>query len=105
MAIELTILNCALDDEGLRLQRERYARVARDVSSLTRSAGVIRVVLETGFDSALLEEAIAVERECCPFFEIDLDEARAIVTVSVRDPELRPALDTIAQQLAPADGG
>jgi hypothetical protein len=97
--IELTVLACALDEEGMRRQGERYRRVAGDVLRRERVDGELRVELRDGFDRETLEKAIAVERECCPFFVIDLDCEKRTLTVSVEEEAHRPALDAIAEQL------
>jgi hypothetical protein len=91
---------CALDLEGRRRQAERYRRVAADVVRTWRRADAILVVFGTGVDRATLGELVAVERECCPFFTIALDEARRRLTVSAADPDHAPALDAIAASLS-----
>jgi hypothetical protein len=48
-------------------------------------------------DRALLWEAVDVERACCPFFAIELDERTVVFAVA--DPAHDPALDAIADAL------
>jgi hypothetical protein len=86
-------LECRLDADGMRRQRDRYAalrpvHVAREPQRL--------VVRFAAGDEALLTETLAVERACCPFFTIE-QEGR-MVTFSVA-PEHDPALDAIAEAL------
>jgi hypothetical protein len=72
------------------------------VEELAREGEAVLVGFKPGFDREALDELIAVERECCPFFEFGLDEERRRLRVTVRDPEFAPALDAIAAQIRPA---
>jgi hypothetical protein len=47
-------------------------------------------------DGELVEQAVAIERECCPFFALDWEAARRRLTVSVSHAEHEPALAAIA---------
>jgi hypothetical protein len=94
---ELPILECRLDAAGLAAQRDRYARLARSVAASTRAPGELTVDFGPGLDRDLLAEALAVERACCPFFELRLDGAR--LRVRVAEPHQEPALDAIAHVL------
>jgi hypothetical protein len=96
------IVGCSLAPEGLATQRERYGRVARDVASIVREDGRVVVELADGYDRSVLEELLAVERECCPFFAFDVDLERGRLAVGVSDEEQRPALDAIAAALGGA---
>jgi hypothetical protein len=44
----------------------------------------------------LVDELVAIERECCPFFTLDWEPDRRRLTVSVSQAEHEPALDAIA---------
>jgi hypothetical protein len=93
---------CALDESGAREQRARYARLSSDVTSLEREPEAVVVEFAEGFDRATLEEALAVERACCPFFRFDLEGSRRRLRVTVREPAQLPALDAIADAIRPA---
>ena len=90
------IPTCALDEEGVRAQRERYARLAHDVTRIAREPEAMIVEFREDFDRATLEEALAVERQCCPFFLFDLDEHARRLRTTVRERDQLPALDALA---------
>jgi hypothetical protein len=96
------IPTCALDEEGMVTQRDRYARLAPEVKSVERESEAVLIQFREGFDRALLEEALAVERECCPFFLFDFDETARRLRTTVRDREQLPALDAIAYAMGAA---
>jgi hypothetical protein len=50
-------------------------------------------------DDALIDELIAVERSCCPFFTLEWEPGERRLTVTVEAPEHEPALDAIAYAL------
>src|SRR5438128_11203215 len=77
------IASCALDERGLRSQRGRYARLAASVLAVQRKPGALEVTLAPDYDRGVLERALAVERECCPFFRFELTEAGTLLRVSV----------------------
>jgi hypothetical protein len=52
---------CALDEDGIRAQRERYARLAPDVRRLQREPEAIVIDFREDFDREKLDEALAVE--------------------------------------------
>jgi hypothetical protein len=93
------IPSCALDETGLREQRDRYAALAPSVSNLKKQPEALLVEFGEGFDRELLERALAVERECCPFFQFDLDESKRRLGITVAEREQLPALDAIAAAL------
>jgi hypothetical protein len=95
------IAECALDEPGLTAQRDRAARLAREVVRAERRDGSLTFVLHDGFDRDLLGELLAVERECCPFFIFAMDEESSTLCVRVEDPQLEPALDAFAWLLQP----
>jgi hypothetical protein len=91
--------SCSLTKAGLEAQRGRYARLAPHVISRTRRPGAIEVHFGEGVDRGVLEEAVATERECCPFFEIAFDEGVRRLSVAVGRREHEPALAAIAEAL------
>jgi hypothetical protein len=90
---------CSLDEQGLREQRARYARLALSVTAVDRREGSIRFRFGEELDLQLLEEMVRVERDCCPFFRFAFDEEGRALTVSVEERELLPALEAIASDL------
>ena len=93
------ISGCSLDQAGVRDQRARYARVAASVTSLVREEEALLVEFGPDLDRATLEEALAVERECCPFFRLAFDQSQRRLRVAVEGREHLPALDAIAHSL------
>lgn len=88
--------SCALDEAGLRLQLERYRRAGLGARLIARTRRRLVVGIDERVDARLIEEAIAIERECCPFFELDWDTARRRLAVSVSHAEHEPAIDAFA---------
>jgi hypothetical protein len=88
--------SCALDEAGLHLQLERYRRAGHGARPVEQTRRRLVVDVDEHVDSKLVEEAVAVERECCSFFTLHWDAARRRLTVSVSHVEHEPALDAIA---------
>ncbi|MFI4990630.1 MAG: hypothetical protein ACHQHO_06915 [Solirubrobacterales bacterium] len=91
--------SCALDESGLRSQLERYRRAGRNARLIERTSRRLVVGLDESVDAKLVTEAIAIERECCPFFCLDWEPSRRRLTVSVSQAAHEPALDAIASAL------
>ena len=91
---------CSLDGPGLSAQVDRYRALGRDVQSVRRLPRLLEVEFGARVDTALLTEAIAVERGCCPFFELSYDGAKRELTVSVADERQDAALDALRFALA-----
>ena len=92
-----TIPTCALDQAGVRAQRERYARLAPMVTSVAREPEAVAIEFGEDFDRHALDQALAVERECCPFFRFELDESGRRLRLTVQEAGQLPALDVIAR--------
>jgi hypothetical protein len=92
--------SCSLDRDGRARQVARYAALAPSVVSVERGARALRVTFAEGYDRALLDETLAVERECCPFLGIDTGERSLAISVEREDEA--PMLDVFAEALAPA---
>jgi hypothetical protein len=88
--------SCALDAAGLARQQERHRRLAPDVVSMQRVGELLIVDFAPDFDRRTLEELIAVERECCPFFAFSYDADARRLEARVDNPEFVVALDAIA---------
>jgi hypothetical protein len=93
------IPSCSIDEAGLEDQRARHSRLSPSVVRLVRTDEAIEVDFDEDFDREALQSLIAVERECCPFFEFDFDPAERRLRVTVRETEQAPALDALAAAL------
>jgi hypothetical protein len=91
--------SCALDEVAMRSQLERYRQAGRHARLVHRGRRRIVIDLDEHVDREVIEQAIAVERECCPFFAIEWEPGRRRLTVSVAQPEHAPALEAIAYAL------
>jgi hypothetical protein len=90
------IPTCALDEAGVREQRARYARLAPGVARVVREPEAVLIWFHGGFDRETLDQALAVERECCPFFQFEFDDSERRLRVTVREADQLPALDAMA---------
>jgi hypothetical protein len=88
--------SCALDEAGLLLQLARYRQVGAGARLLEQSTRQLVVELDRHVDGELVEEVLAIERECCPFFELGWQPVRRVLTVAVSRAEHEQALDAIA---------
>jgi small multidrug resistance family-3 protein len=91
--------SCALTEEGVQAQRARMQRLGPSVARFQRGEDRVTIGFQAGFDQQLLDETLAVERECCPFFRFDFDQGTRQLTVSVEDAEHRAGLDALAHAL------
>jgi SAM-dependent methyltransferase len=96
---ELPIAECRLDLDGARSQRDRYRAIGAGITRLARQPRRLDAWLAPEADPALVAEAIEVERECCPFFEIAFDPAERRLSVGVADSSLESSLDAIGYAL------
>ena len=87
---------CALDEAGLRLQHERYRQAGEGARAVDRTPQRLVVEFDECVDSKLVDELVAIERECCPFFDLSWDADRRRLTISVSHAEHEPLLDAIA---------
>ena len=93
------INTCALDEQGIQEQRQRHARLAPSITNIERGDEAVEIRFAPRFDRQALEEMVAVEEKCCPFFQFAFDKQKGELTVTVREAEQAPALDAIAAQL------
>jgi hypothetical protein len=91
---------CALDAPGQEEQASRYAALAAHVEASERRDAELVVTFDAAVDHQLLAEAVAVERACCPFFEIGIDGRR--LSVRVADSTRAAAIDTLADLILSA---
>lgn len=90
---------CSLDEPDLRVQLARYRRVGEGAAVLesSRQLLVIRVAADTS--DFVVEELVAVERRCCPFFDLGWEPNERRLSISVSTSDHEPALDAIAKAL------
>jgi len=91
--------SCTLDADGARAQGERYARLAASATRIDRREDLIVIGLRGDRDARLIEELIATENECCPFYRFDFRPDLGQLIIGVDSPAQRPALDAIADAL------
>jgi hypothetical protein len=87
--------SCGLDEAGLRLQLERYRILGAGARCVERSRRCVVVDVDQHVDEQLVDELLAIERECCPFFTLDWEPERRRLTFAVSQLEHEPALDAI----------
>ena len=98
--LELPVIaECRLDLDGLTRQRDRYRALGRHVADSERRPGLLSVRFDAEADMTLLQEAVDIERGCCPFFRMTPDPGRRELLIAVDTPEHDPALDAIAHAL------
>ena len=91
---------CRLDPGGLRNQGDRYRALGRHVQRMRRAPRRLDVNFSSEVDSALLEETLGIERECCSFLGLTYDEDTRQLSITVEDPAHGPALDALHHALS-----
>jgi hypothetical protein len=72
---------------------------------MRRVADVLAVDFARDLDRDALDELIAVEGECCPFFTFSFDAQTRHLEVGACDPEAAAVLDAIADGLSAKAAG
>ena len=93
---ELSPSACRVDATGRREQADRYRRLSESVTAIERRDDALDVSFAAAVDLPLLREAVGVERACCPFFDLRLDDTARTLHVAVAGAHERPALDALA---------
>jgi hypothetical protein len=96
------IPSCALDEIGKRHQRARYALLASSVTGVDRQPEAVLIYFDCSLDHQTLQQALSVERECCPFFAFAFDEQSRRLRATVTNIDHVPALDALAHALGAA---
>ena len=96
---EMPLGECRLDLAGLGAQRERYRRLGRQLEHARRVPQRLELRFTDELDRALLDETLAIERECCPFFALAYDATRRELAITVANPAQDPALDALRHAL------
>jgi hypothetical protein len=94
--MELPIVDCKLDQSGIREQRDRYRRLGLTTESIGRDGKRLVVRFGPGLDVDLLEQALAIESSCCPFFQLEHLRDERVLLVGVEREEQLPALEALA---------
>lgn len=87
--------SCALDEAGLRSQLERYRRAGVGAVLVERTSSRAVVDLDQQVDVQLVGETIAIERECCPFFDLSWEPGGRRLTIAVSRPDQEHAIEAI----------
>jgi hypothetical protein len=90
------ISSCALDETELGQQLERYRRIGEGARIVEHHRQTLVIEVDPNVEPELIGEAIAVERQCCPYFALDWEAGRRRLAVSVSTAAQQPALDAIA---------
>jgi hypothetical protein len=96
---DAAIPHCSLDAAGGRAQADRYRRLGAAATEIEQRDSLLVATFGDQLDSRLLDETIAVERGCCPFFKIDYAAERRRLSITVERPDQRPALDALHHAL------
>jgi hypothetical protein len=88
--------SCGLDETDLRSQYARYRTAGAGARLVQRTRQGLVVDLDERVDPKLVDELLAVERECCPFFKLGWKPDTRRLSVSVSQKGHEPALDAIA---------
>lgn len=91
--------SCTLDDAELRAQLDRYQAIASGSSGRRVSSTSVELVVGAAVPDGLVEQTVATERSCCPFFELRWEPGSRRLAVSVSRADDVPALDAIARAL------
>jgi hypothetical protein len=91
--------SCSLSDDELRAQLERYRAIGRGGERRWIGATRVELVVGPAVPDALVEQAVATERSCCPFFELLWEPGSRRLTIAVSRAEDVPLLDAIALAL------
>jgi hypothetical protein len=100
MTHEIPIAQCGLDSAGLATQRDRYRRLAASVTGFERRPDRLLVQFAPDVEATLVEETLAVERDCCPLFRLGYEPSAHRLHIGVDDDEQRPALDALHSALS-----
>ena len=99
----MSAAGCSLSVDELAAQLERYREIGRFAAAVEHEPGRVVVRFAGAPPSALIEQALEVERGCCPFYEIDYQPAIQRLAISVDHPDRYPGVDAIAHALTEGD--
>ena len=81
------------------MQIQRYRTVGKSAHTTRRVGMSIELGLGPQVSNELIEDLVATERRCCPFFRLDWRPDERELAVAVASIEYQPALDQIASAL------
>jgi hypothetical protein len=96
---------CNLTVGELQAQRERLAMLAPAVTKRERRGQTLHVSFVTTVDEKLVDEIVAIERECCPFLEISYERSLRQLEIATSDPDSTTALDILSAALTGGRAG
>jgi hypothetical protein len=91
--------SCALDEAALGAQLARYRAVGAAAEVAERSGRRLSIHVGDDVPAALVEQLIAVEMGCCPFFDLRWNPVARQLSISVSGSDHVPALDAVANAL------
>ncbi|MGH2862062.1 MAG: hypothetical protein ACRDLT_11240 [Solirubrobacteraceae bacterium] len=90
---------CTLTDSGLAEQIGRYRQLGASAERITRNNHELLVSFGPSVDTDLLDQMLAIERECCGFFTLRYDTSERLLSITVEDPDRLDALGVLASAL------
>jgi hypothetical protein len=97
--LRMVPVSCSLEAPELSAQRERYRLLGAGVRMIERDRRRLVIRPNDEVSDVVIEELVAVERGCCPFFELDWNPGQRRLRVAVSTADHEPALDAIAYAL------
>lgn len=95
--VRAAIPACSLDRCGARAQKQRCRAIAPFITSVRQEAMTVAVEFASDLDGTAVNEAIAVERQCCgPLLDFEFDRPARLLRVTAVGAAASPALDLIA---------
>jgi hypothetical protein len=91
--------SCSLSEIDMQAQLERYRAIGSGGQGRWISATSVELVVSRAVPDGLVEQTVATERSCCPFFELEWDADARRLAVAVSRGENVPALEVIAGAL------
>jgi hypothetical protein len=86
---------CSLGESELAAQLARYRSAGVGAAVIERSQQHIVIRVGRAISEVAIEELIAVEHRCCPFFELGWEPSERRLSIAVSRTEDAPALDAI----------
>jgi hypothetical protein len=93
------IAQCHLDLAAAREQADRYRRLGATATHIECRGDALTTTFGDQLDEQLLKETIAVEGDCCPFFDFAYQPAERRLSITVQQPDQRPTLDALHHAL------
>jgi hypothetical protein len=95
--VRTAIPACSLDGRGARAQKQRYRAIAPFITNVRQAAMTVVLEFANDLDGAAVDEAIAVEHQCCgPLLDFEFDRPAHSLRVTANGATASLALDLIA---------